>query len=157
MSNSQCDFNLGLQRPVYPINSTPPHGKVLPTCRGLIEGCSSMSEENDNLSWLPYPEGAEKSLGKEQARQLTQTLPTSTKKENPRQQLELQVLATFKSHISCASMILSINSKLQNVSQPKRPSRHWENEAGLSQRSTHSGPEFTMCIRKRGSLREEND
>lgn len=54
------------------------------------------------------------------------------------------------------STTLSINSKLQTVSQPKTRSRNQENEAGGSQRSTYSRLWFLLHIRNVVSLQEDN-
>ena len=79
---TQCDSNLGLQRPAHPTSRTPPHARAPPVGRGATEGCSSTSEEERHLSWLPHSEGSEDSRGKELAGQPTQTLPSSTEIQN---------------------------------------------------------------------------
>lgn len=80
MFDSQCDFNSQLQGPVYPVSPPLPMQGCCLLPADTTGECSSLSEENGNLSWLPYSEGAEKSLDEEQAR-LPRPSPTNTKKK----------------------------------------------------------------------------
>lgn len=77
--DSECEFNVRPQAPVYPGSpALPTQGCCLRA--EATGGRGSSSEENGNPSWLPDSEGAEKSPGEEQAR-LPRSSATTTKKK----------------------------------------------------------------------------